>query len=361
MEVKFCPICGKLDDPKKAVCDCGYVPENGPRKGKTRDRLPAGDDLPLRFNRRRIFVLAFAVILSSAAVFAFFNLDGATADADDGSPRTEPAADPDSRANLAGGPAVRAFEGLVTRVITGEVLVVRDNANAEYQVRLFGIVAPKLNDALGMESKEVLSEQVLGRSVRVVPVKTEEGGVVYGHVTTDERNIGLEQVRNGFAKHDLLSDQPEEESKLYAEAEEHARNARSGIWNDTGTSAAASSEGGPDPARDPARRPGPPAPAVIISEGSPTIPAPEPAMIQNGPPPKSEESKPLSTPAAELPKELPPIQVAPPPAATPEARQQPAEPAAAATERKYVRGPRGGCYFINAKGSKSYVDHSRCQ
>jgi hypothetical protein len=33
----------------------------------------------------------------------------------------------------------------------------------------------------------------------------------------------------------------------------------------------------------------------------------------------------------------------------------------AAPARKYYRGPRGGCYYINAKGNKQYVDHSYCK
>lgn len=28
--------------------------------------------------------------------------------------------------------------------------------------------------------------------------------------------------------------------------------------------------------------------------------------------------------------------------------------------REYHRGPRGGCYYINSKGKKVYVDHSYC-
>jgi hypothetical protein len=28
--------------------------------------------------------------------------------------------------------------------------------------------------------------------------------------------------------------------------------------------------------------------------------------------------------------------------------------------RQYIRGPRGGCYYINSNGNKTYVDHSFC-
>jgi hypothetical protein len=30
------------------------------------------------------------------------------------------------------------------------------------------------------------------------------------------------------------------------------------------------------------------------------------------------------------------------------------------SKRKYIRGPRGGCYYINSKGNKVYVDRSLC-
>lgn len=33
----------------------------------------------------------------------------------------------------------------------------------------------------------------------------------------------------------------------------------------------------------------------------------------------------------------------------------------AAPRRKYYRGPKGGCYFINSNGNKQYVDHSYCK
>ncbi len=29
--------------------------------------------------------------------------------------------------------------------------------------------------------------------------------------------------------------------------------------------------------------------------------------------------------------------------------------------RTYIQGPRGGCYYVNDKGNKVYVDHSKCK
>ncbi len=32
----------------------------------------------------------------------------------------------------------------------------------------------------------------------------------------------------------------------------------------------------------------------------------------------------------------------------------------AQSHRRYIRGPRGGCYYINKNGNKTYVDRSLC-
>lgn len=42
-------------------------------------------------------------------------------------------------------------------------------------------------------------------------------------------------------------------------------------------------------------------------------------------------------------------------------RQPPARTRQVSTESKgYIRGPRGGCYYINSRGNKTYVDRSLC-
>lgn len=33
---------------------------------------------------------------------------------------------------------------------------------------------------------------------------------------------------------------------------------------------------------------------------------------------------------------------------------------AGSMDRKLIRGPRGGCYYINRNGNKTYVDRSLC-
>lgn len=37
------------------------------------------------------------------------------------------------------------------------------------------------------------------------------------------------------------------------------------------------------------------------------------------------------------------------------------KPAAPASGRSYLKGPRGGCYYLNSAGKKVYVDHTYCK
>ena len=42
--------------------------------------------------------------------------------------------------------------------------------------------------------------------------------------------------------------------------------------------------------------------------------------------------------------------------------QTPTMPSSGQTgARKYITGPRGGCYYVTASGRKQYVDHSMCK
>lgn len=42
-------------------------------------------------------------------------------------------------------------------------------------------------------------------------------------------------------------------------------------------------------------------------------------------------------------------------------RPRASQPALSASRSGYIRGPRGGCYYINRNGNKTYVDRSMCR
>ena len=52
---------------------------------------------------------------------------------------------------------------------------------------------------------------------------------------------------------------------------------------------------------------------------------------------------------------------APPPPTAPAPRTIPPPSTVVKGNRTYVKGPRGGCYYVTASGRKEYVDRSMCQ
>lgn len=107
---------------------------------------------------------------------------------------------------------------------------------------------------------------------------------------------------------------------------------------------------------------------------SPKSAIPDKAMTQAAPHQYAPRTEPPVTPAGSAPAQglmavtpAPETKPALPLAASssPTVRSSPVSPKAAAprarpTYRNYIRGPRGGCYYINSSGNKTYVDRSMC-
>lgn len=379
MEVKYCPQCGKLSEPDQAVCDCGY---SVAAKTRVRHEIPPYQPIgsPPRYNRGRLRILGacLAVVISAVGVLAFFNLSGASSDDKDTEETVAPKPQLTTKTGLVGKSDVTGeFEGVVTRIVTGDAIAVRDMRNTEHLVRLLDIVAPKLDDPFGKESQESLSAVVLGKTVRVHPLRN-ESGVVYGRVTKDGTNVGLEQVRSGFAAQNSHLELVESDRKLYADAEVSARKARLGVWGSSGP-----------PALPPAPNLASVADPTVISRGPSAFPASDSGQPAAPTPGSSEttnqgleQREAVKVPAAPTSR---PVEDAPPPpplietaretatATVPSSSEAPArsreQPATvksstqadAPSGRKYTLGPRGGCYYLNSRGSKSYVDRSLCQ
>lgn len=52
---------------------------------------------------------------------------------------------------------------------------------------------------------------------------------------------------------------------------------------------------------------------------------------------------------------------APAPRDTPATTPRPSTSRTPRTTREYIRGPKGGCYYLAPSGRKVYVDHSNCR
>jgi endonuclease YncB( thermonuclease family) len=126
------------------------------------------------------------------------------------------------------------LNGRVVRVADGDTITVLDSTNTQYRIRLEGIDAPESHQAFGVRSKKNLSEMVFGKDVTVVYQKTDQYGRLVGKILLDGKDVNLEQLKAGMAWHykEYQREQTPEDREVYAKAEDEARTARRGLWQD---------------------------------------------------------------------------------------------------------------------------------
>jgi len=122
----------------------------------------------------------------------------------------------------------------VVTIADGDTITVLDANDTQHRIRLAGIDAPELHQAFGNQSKQSLSEMVFSREVTVSYQKIDEYGRIVGKVLLAGRDINLEQIKAGMAWHYKYyeNEQTQEDREDYASAEEDARAARRGLWQD---------------------------------------------------------------------------------------------------------------------------------
>jgi endonuclease YncB( thermonuclease family) len=119
------------------------------------------------------------------------------------------------------------FTGRVVGIRDGDSLVVLRDGR-EVQVRLHGVDAPEGGQAFGSVCKRALSNLVFGKTVTVQVVDIDRYRRSVSRVTADGHDVGLEMIRGGFAWHYMQYS----DNARYAAAEEGARRARRGLWQD---------------------------------------------------------------------------------------------------------------------------------
>ena len=146
-----------------------------------------------------------------------------------GSPgRLSPAAFQESSASKA------ILEGLVTTVADGDTLTVLDEAKISHRIRLLGIDAPERGQPFGKVARQVLLERVIRKRVQVLVQSRDRYGRTVGKLLLNGLDINLEMVRAGLAWHykHYAGDQLPSDARLYGQAEDQARKARTGLWAD---------------------------------------------------------------------------------------------------------------------------------
>jgi endonuclease YncB( thermonuclease family) len=125
-------------------------------------------------------------------------------------------------------------EGLVISVQDGDTLTVLDQAKAQHRVRIAGIDAPEKAQPFGEASKASLAQLAFGKRVAARCHKHDRYGREVCSVYVAERDVGLEQVRNGLAwwYREYAREQTPHDRLTYEGAEREAREARRGLWRD---------------------------------------------------------------------------------------------------------------------------------
>lgn len=193
------------------------------------------------------------------------------------------------------GVAQSLLEGKVIRVLDGDTLNVRTPEGAIHTIRLQAIDAPDEKQDHAKKSRKNLEELVEDKEVKIVAHKSDQAGNLIGSVYMLGRDIGLAQIEMGMAWHfkQYGYEQTAANRRSYSQAEARAKSGRLGIWEK--------------------ENPVPP----WEFRGEKIVP----------------EVRNVKAAAAA-------------PSAAPEN----------GGERKYILGPRGGCYYVSASGRKVYVD-----
>jgi endonuclease YncB( thermonuclease family)/methylphosphotriester-DNA--protein-cysteine methyltransferase len=126
------------------------------------------------------------------------------------------------------------IEGKVITVHDGDTVTVLDQNNKKFHIRLQGIDAPELKQSFGSVSQQNLSRLVLGKDVSIFWTKVDKYRRTVGTIRIDGRDMNIEQVKAGMAWHfKKYEDEQEPQDRVtYAVAEQQARAAKLGLWQD---------------------------------------------------------------------------------------------------------------------------------
>ncbi len=125
-------------------------------------------------------------------------------------------------------------DGQVVAVQDGDTVTILDAARVQHRVRIAGIDAPEKGQAFGKAAKQSLARLVHGRRVEARCPKRDRYGREVCSLYLGARDVGLEQVRGGYAwwYREYAREQTPDDRLAYEAAESDARGARRGLWND---------------------------------------------------------------------------------------------------------------------------------
>lgn len=125
------------------------------------------------------------------------------------------------------------WQGTVVGVADGDTLTLLDSSKTQHRIRLDGIDAPERTQPYGQRARQSLAALAHGRAARADCPKIDRYGRAVCRVIVDGVDLGLEQIRRGYAWHYVkyAPEQSASDRERYARAESDARLAHAGLWS----------------------------------------------------------------------------------------------------------------------------------
>lgn len=123
--------------------------------------------------------------------------------------------------------------GRVIAVHDGQTMTI-ENTGRSIKVALMHAAPPEKDQPYADIARQHLADLVLNRQVTVEYTGLGAGNQLVARVFCDNRDIGLQMIRDGVAWFDRreMSELDEAERRVYAASEEAARNEHRGLWHD---------------------------------------------------------------------------------------------------------------------------------
>ena len=123
--------------------------------------------------------------------------------------------------------------GTVVGISDGDTLTLLDANKTQYRIRLDGIDAPERTQPYGQRARQSLAALAHGRVASADCPKVDRYGRAVCRVIIDGVDVGLEQIRRGYAWHYVkyAHEQRAADRERYARAESDARAANIGLWS----------------------------------------------------------------------------------------------------------------------------------
>jgi endonuclease YncB( thermonuclease family) len=125
-------------------------------------------------------------------------------------------------------------EARIVHIADGDTLTVLGPDQQEYKIRLQGIDSPEKKQPFGQACKENLMRLTDNQPAEVEAFKKDKYGRIIGKVTVKNKDLALEQIKQGCGWHytEYAKEQSPRDQKSYAKAEQQARAAQRGLWQD---------------------------------------------------------------------------------------------------------------------------------